>query len=343
MRGRCLWLLFAAAILACVYPHERCPTALGSSEADTSWDVDDGNIRASLVFPDEEVELAGVFTCEIVVEAASGIDYEIEIPTSEWSGQGAELVGDGPVLVEWEPDVWHVQVMPVEAGELNLSGPFIVYNHSSSETADTEASFGRLELPRFTLRVANPLEGTDNVELGRMKDPLAAQVDYSRLATVLACATAVAACIGLLLLLIRHRRCKNKREPAVEALQKPAHEIAYERLREIERSGLIERGCYREFHFAISECLREYLENRFRIPALEMTTEEFLDYSRSQKNLPDICRTVVPELLRLSDLVKFAKRESLTSEMRNVLVSVRRLVDETRENPETQEDEVSKQ
>lgn len=344
-----LWqATLGTALLGCMFISLICTAVLASSDQPVSWDIDDGSMKAKLILPEADVELASIAICEINVLASSKIEYEIGIPESDWGDQGIELVDKAPVLIEEgdrksAPDVWQVQVIPLEAGTSEISGPVITYWQSDSSVSEAATPVVRLELPSSTLTVVNPLEDTDDTQLSRMKDPLAAKTDYSRLLTVLLYAAGVVILAAAIVWIIRRLRYIRSQELTTTSRPRAAHEIAYERLKNIEESGLIEQGRCREFHFAISACLREYLENRFGIPALEMTTEEFLEHSQTREYLPQACRTRVVELLSLSDLVKFAKRDSLIDEMRHVLTSVRRLIDETLNKDDTQEDEVVKQ
>lgn len=337
--------------------------ALGAVEAQLSsqCDVDDGDVKAVFKLPTGDVELAAVIDCEILVLAPSGAEYRIELPRSEWLSGGIQIIENGPTRVARGDgtlisDRWTLQLMPMETGELSILGPAIVCESpvpnrpAGTGAVDRGAAGGDtpdegsgtlsqkvvLQLPSRILKVVNPLDELGEAELRPMKDPIPARPDYRRPAAILAALIGGIASVALLARVIRHRlRRRDRREHDVP--RRPAHEIAYERLRKIEEDELIERCLHREFHFAISACLREYLENRYGVPALEMTTEEFLVYSGTRSDLPDICRSSVVDLLNLSDLVKFAKRESMSGEMRHVLESVRRLVDDTREAGDTRE------
>lgn len=118
----------------------------------------------------------------------------------------------------------------------------------------------------------------------------------------------LAAALVLLLLLRRFFRSK-KPEPAEvlpPAVPKKAHEIALERLEEIRRKNLVEAGRVKEYYSEISNCLREYLRNRYGVSAQERTTAEI------RAELASLLReaNVVEEfghLLTESDFVKFAK------------------------------------
>jgi hypothetical protein len=66
----------------------------------------------------------------------------------------------------------------------------------------------------------------------------------------------------------------------------------------------------KEYYIEMTDILRTYIENRFRIHAMEQTTDEIM----SQLRLTDISEisklTLVP-VLKLSDLVKFAKENPI--------------------------------
>ncbi|MEL6653145.1 MAG: hypothetical protein AAFQ87_20270 [Bacteroidota bacterium] len=56
----------------------------------------------------------------------------------------------------------------------------------------------------------------------------------------------------------------------------PAHEIAMRKLSELEAEQLWQSGKAREYYFELSYILREYIEGRFGVPALESTTDDIL-------------------------------------------------------------------
>lgn len=88
----------------------------------------------------------------------------------------------------------------------------------------------------------------------------------------------------------------------------PAHIIAYGKLKEVEELKLVESADAKTFYSVVSEIIREYIENRFDVPALEQTTEELLMAMRN-KDLPEDAAKQLTSMLRFSDLVKFAKEE----------------------------------
>ena len=93
----------------------------------------------------------------------------------------------------------------------------------------------------------------------------------------------------------------------------PAHTIALDKLRALKDEKLWQEGQYKAYHSRLTEIFREYLENRYAIPALEQTTDEIITGLRSV-NLPPGVRDEIKAILSLADLVKFAKVTPLASE-----------------------------
>ena len=113
-------MALCSAVLACMCAALACTAASADSKQSIFWDVTDDDIKAKLVVPAEDVGLASVATFEVSVLASPNVRYELEIPKSEWIKQAIEVVGEAPALVERGdgesvPDIWQVQVMPLDA------------------------------------------------------------------------------------------------------------------------------------------------------------------------------------------------------------------------------------
>jgi hypothetical protein len=87
---------------------------------------------------------------------------------------------------------------------------------------------------------------------------------------------------------------------------KPPHQIALEKLALLKESRLWEQGEIKEYHSQLTYILREYLEQRYQIPALESTSYEIIKRVQNQLEAADWVQTVY-ELLNIADWVKFAK------------------------------------
>ncbi len=93
----------------------------------------------------------------------------------------------------------------------------------------------------------------------------------------------------------------------------PAHIIALRELRRVESQRIWTNGKFKEYHSEISEIIRTYIEHRFNIIALEMTTQEIND-KVNEFDILDEAKLKLRQVLELSDLAKFAKYEPIASE-----------------------------
>ncbi len=123
--------------------------------------------------------------------------------------------------------------------------------------------------------------------------------------------------------------------PVSAPLSRPPHEVALEALERLERSPLLERGEVKEFHIQASDILRTYVEGRFRVAALEMTTVDILRSLERIGAEPPLVEGF-RNFLDPCDLVKFAKTRPSTENSLSTLRAGRRLVEETTPAPETQ-------
>jgi hypothetical protein len=106
------------------------------------------------------------------------------------------------------------------------------------------------------------------------------------------------------------------------------YEIALARLEEAR--ALMQPENAREFSIAVSEIVRQYIEQRFRVWAARRTTEEFLhDLLEPSDALLTSHRSLLAEFLRHCDLAKFARWILSSEEMDTMLESACRFVRET--------------
>lgn len=106
---------------------------------------------------------------------------------------------------------------------------------------------------------------------------------------------------------------------------RPAHEVALEALDALERSPMLVEGRVKDFHVALSEIARRYVESRFGVPALEMTTREIGAGLAGSSAPAEFAHGLGPVLDRC-DLVKFAKVRPPADAARALVDDVRELV-----------------
>jgi hypothetical protein len=84
------------------------------------------------------------------------------------------------------------------------------------------------------------------------------------------------------------------------------------------------------YYVEVSSIVRDYLEDRFRVRAPEMTTEEFLAAAATEQHLTEAHRLLLSQFLLHCDLVKFAHGRSTALDRAGLIASAERFVQETR-------------
>lgn len=131
---------------------------------------------------------------------------------------------------------------------------------------------------------------------------------------------------------VRARRASRSILKQEEAGPEPADIIALRELEVLKQAHYPENTNFQIFYTKLSECLRRYMEGRYRIMALEMTTEEFLKHLTRGDWLNREQQEIVRDLLVISDRVKFAKDCPTRDEALQALGDVEQLIASTREN-----------
>lgn len=121
------------------------------------------------------------------------------------------------------------------------------------------------------------------------------------------------------------KKVKRGETLAKPAVVIPPHRRAKDRLRNVNEL-LSDPYAYCSL---ISDVVRSYLEERFDLHAPDRTTEEFLEEMRSTAVLHPDHKALLEEFLSRCDLVKFARFEPTQHELKDLLDSALRFIDET--------------
>lgn len=127
-------------------------------------------------------------------------------------------------------------------------------------------------------------------------------------------------------------RYKKKKEGTLtdqKIIKLPPHITALNDLRKLREKQLWQQGLVKEYHSAITEIIRVYFEERFNLPALEMTTDETLKRLKENKETVEILPTT-KKFLKNADLVKFAKFVPLKSVNEEMMQQAEEIVNKTK-------------
>ena len=99
---------------------------------------------------------------------------------------------------------------------------------------------------------------------------------------------------------------------------RPAHEVALERLAQIEAMGLVDAGDFKQLALLVTEVVREFLGGRFGFSGVDLTTWEVLGLLAG-RDLGRMTTVELEDYLGFCDLVKFAKFQPTADEGRGLL------------------------
>lgn len=114
------------------------------------------------------------------------------------------------------------------------------------------------------------------------------------------------------------------------------YETAMTDLRDLKAKKLWEQGMEKEYFTRLTDILRVYLDRRFGINAMEMTSREIMDrlYDSDVKDKRDYVR----QILHVADFVKFAKVRPLPADNIAAFDNAVRFVEETKPVPVAEEE-----
>lgn len=119
--------------------------------------------------------------------------------------------------------------------------------------------------------------------------------------------------LWLLIRLIRRFR-KTRGEIQAPVITEPAHVIAFRELERLREEKLWQSGAVKKYYTRLTEILRTYLENRYGVNSMELTTFETLDSLLNTGFKRDDSFNKLKAVLTGADLVKFAKYKPDPSE-----------------------------
>lgn len=136
--------------------------------------------------------------------------------------------------------------------------------------------------------------------------------------------------IALCYLLARyiHRRRANRDFFGRPIVKDPPHIVALRELDKIHSQKLWQNGKEKLFYTGITDTLREYIEERYGVNAMEMTSNEIMTGLQG-KNIDEKLFRELDELFKTADLVKFAKYVPSNGENEEAIPSAVRFVNST--------------
>lgn len=133
----------------------------------------------------------------------------------------------------------------------------------------------------------------------------------------------------VLVLYLRKRKKMAPDAPSVTVVPLLPHELALRQLEELAQQKIWQNGDVKGYHSALTHIVREYLEGRYGIQALEQTTDEILVQLRKGDFNMSLSQRL-GDVLQTADLVKFAKAQPTAEFHEQAMVVARSFILETK-------------
>lgn len=192
------------------------------------------------------------------------------------------------------------------------------------------------ETKPMALMVIDPFDNVDPKKgLADIKGPYDAPFTLAELLPYLPWILLALAVIGAGIYLFMRLRKRKGTEQGVKKKKpkEPPHVIALRELNRIKAEKLWQKDQVKRYHTEITDTLRQYIEDRFGINALEQTSEETLQALRNVDLNDKEAYEKLKQILELADLVKFAKFKPLPDENDLSMINALFFVNQTKKEP----------
>ncbi len=181
-----------------------------------------------------------------------------------------------------------------------------------------------LKVSTIPVNVENPEEFYD---IKPVWSPPFVLADYYALIYGILFALFLICVIGYVIQRLRNRKPLIPQKAPEPVL--PPHEQAVKELDELKLQKLWQQGRNKEYYTSLTDILRKYILERFGINAQEMTSGEILAVIHKISDVDSVFANLT-QVLRLSDLVKFAKLHPLPEENELSLMNAYLFVNQTK-------------
>ena len=153
---------------------------------------------------------------------------------------------------------------------------------------------------------------------------------------------AILATLIIIIILIKKYAKKKPEEVIIEVPKIPAHISALETLDKIKLESVWKDNKTKEYYSSIADTIRLYIEERFKINALELTSDEIIKIFKSQV-VDSESKNKLNQILTLSDFVKFAKQIPIEQEHTMTIDNAFDFVNGTKREEEITSNQTTKQ
>lgn len=272
-----------------------------------------------LTAQDVKVE-AGLDTNEILIGDQVNFNLRLFIPDNykfEWPCFGDTLTENLEIVKKSKVDTTELSKNLLEISQTLIltsfdSGYYVIppVKIKYAESGDTTINIVETEpylLNVFTVKV----DTTQAIK--PIKGPIKASYTFREILPWVLLGIILIIVTGLV---IYYFRRKKKNLPVFKPKPKPKlppYQLALTALEKLRKDKLWQQGLIKNYHTELTDIIRQYIEGRFGINAVEMTTWDILNAIRKM-SIDKNNKEQLKEILELADMVKFAKAKPLPAE-----------------------------
>lgn len=231
-------------------------------------------------------------------------------PYSEILARDTSIKGSVEVVRDFELDTLSVKknlaqlrgrilLTSFDSGAFRLPPPLILVDKDGSGDADT------LKIDPKTLYVNTIPVDTATFKIYDIKPQETYPVTFKEVLPWILLGIGIAVLIWAIIRYFEMRR-KNKDFFGRSLESDPPHIVALKKLEKIRTEKLWQNGKEKLFYTGITDTVREYIEKRYSVRAMEQTSTEIME-SLKDKKIEEKVLSDLGTMFSTSDLVKFAK------------------------------------
>jgi hypothetical protein len=316
-----IWMIGLCCLAAVLGGCKKTAEPIGDAAYTVIKPYDKGPVQIQVKVNRDTIALSDLLLVELHAAVESG--YTVQFPKLSDGLTQFKILDDqdlGKKLgANNKINISHrYRLEPLTPGECTLPGMEFTFRKEGQDTQDS------LNTEPITIQVTTTLPDDPNQTIADIEDVVEMPTHYLPwiISVIVAAAIGLGIWIGL--------RLRPKKAAVIQKVYRPAHEIAFEMLKKLSEEKLVEQGLFKEFYEKLSSCLRQYIENRFRLRAPEQTTEEFLEELRKSDFLKPEYKQELKRFLEHCDLVKFAKYRPDNDQINQSLTMAEKFVDNTK-------------
>lgn len=315
-------LFFSAALILCGCEQKKNAPAPKAYEIVRPYDK--GPLSVSQKIDKSKINLSDLLNMQLVATSPEGYEVDVNDMTAaledfsilKWKKESDYLDPNNNIV-----RTYNYELEPSADGRLQLAAITFKFTALGDDKKTYEITTEMIDIEVVTTIAADP---NNPVEIADIEDVVEMKTN------TLLWVSAGLAVLVVFIVLMAVIYSRKKQQVAIARIYKPAHEIALEKLVQLENENLLVKGLLKIFYGKISGILRHYIEDRFELNAPERTTEEFLAELKYSAVLSEEDKNLLAQFLQQCDLVKFAKHQPGQQQVESTFTIVRDFVEKTK-------------